>query len=77
MPISEIQAAGLSISRPRSSTGGIRSDRTAPAHQGRAALCRRVTGVDEHDNESWDVEGTPSGEALTRARTLLPPSTVE
>jgi hypothetical protein len=26
-----------------------------------------VTSVAEHDNESWDVYGTPSGEALTRA----------
>ena len=26
-----------------------------------------VTGVYEHDNETWDVTGTPSGEALTRA----------
>lgn len=26
-----------------------------------------VTGVYEHDNESWDVTGAPSGEALTRA----------
>jgi hypothetical protein len=26
-----------------------------------------VTGVDEHDNESWQVTGDPSGEALTRA----------
>ena len=26
-----------------------------------------VTDVYEHDNESWDVTGTPSGEALTRA----------
>lgn len=26
-----------------------------------------VTSVIEHDNESWDVDGTPSGEALTRA----------
>lgn len=26
-----------------------------------------VTSVGEHDNESWWVEGTPSGEALTRA----------
>ncbi len=26
-----------------------------------------VTSVDEHDNESWWVTGTPSGEALTRA----------
>lgn len=26
-----------------------------------------VIGVAEHDNESWDVYGTPSGEALTRA----------
>jgi hypothetical protein len=26
-----------------------------------------VTQVDEQDNESWDVTGTPSGEALTRA----------
>jgi Bacterial regulatory proteins, gntR family len=27
----------------------------------------RVTSVTEHDNESWRVSGTPSGEALTRA----------
>jgi hypothetical protein len=27
----------------------------------------RVTSVAEHDNESWRVSGTPSGEALTRA----------
>jgi hypothetical protein len=26
-----------------------------------------VTDVSEHDNESWFVEGSPSGEALTRA----------
>jgi hypothetical protein len=26
-----------------------------------------VTGVGEHDNESWWVEGNASGEALTRA----------
>ena len=26
-----------------------------------------VISVTEHDNESWDVYGTPSGEALTRA----------
>lgn len=26
-----------------------------------------ATGVYEHDNEQWDVTGTPSGEALTRA----------
>ena len=26
-----------------------------------------ATSVIEHDNESWDVYGTPSGEALTRA----------
>lgn len=26
-----------------------------------------VTDVYEHDNESWDVTGAPSGEALTRA----------
>jgi hypothetical protein len=26
-----------------------------------------VTRVTEHNNESWDVYGTPSGEALTRA----------
>jgi hypothetical protein len=26
-----------------------------------------VISVTEHDNESWDVCGTPSGEALTRA----------
>lgn len=26
-----------------------------------------VTGVLEHDNETWDVTGTPSGQALTRA----------
>jgi hypothetical protein len=26
-----------------------------------------VTDVYEHDNESWGVAGTPSGEALTRA----------
>ena len=26
-----------------------------------------VTAVNEHDNESWDVDGNPSGEALTRA----------
>lgn len=26
-----------------------------------------VTAVDEHDNETWDVTGTPSGEALIRA----------
>lgn len=26
-----------------------------------------VTGVYEHDNETWDVTGAPSGEALTRA----------
>jgi hypothetical protein len=26
-----------------------------------------ATCVTEHDNESWDVCGTPSGEALTRA----------
>lgn len=26
-----------------------------------------ATRVTEHDNESWDVYGTPSGEALTRA----------
>lgn len=26
-----------------------------------------VISVAEHDNESWDVYGTPSGEALTRA----------
>ena len=26
-----------------------------------------VTDVGEHDNETWDVAGAPSGEALTRA----------
>jgi hypothetical protein len=26
-----------------------------------------VIGVSEHDNETWHVIGTPSGEALTRA----------
>lgn len=26
-----------------------------------------VTDAGEHDNETWYVEGTPSGEALTRA----------
>ena len=26
-----------------------------------------VISVTEHDNGSWDVDGTPSGEALTRA----------
>jgi hypothetical protein len=26
-----------------------------------------VTDAGEHDNETWHVEGTPSGEALTRA----------
>ena len=26
-----------------------------------------VTSVEEHDNESWQVSGAPSGEALTRA----------
>ena len=26
-----------------------------------------VTAVDEHDNETWDVTGVPSGEALIRA----------
>lgn len=26
-----------------------------------------VTSVAEHDNESWNVRGSPSGEALTRA----------
>jgi hypothetical protein len=26
-----------------------------------------VASVAEHDNESWSVRGTPSGEALTRA----------
>lgn len=26
-----------------------------------------VTSVEEHDNESWQVSGTPSGEALTQA----------
>lgn len=26
-----------------------------------------VTDVCEHDNETWDVRGAPSGEALTRA----------
>jgi hypothetical protein len=26
-----------------------------------------VTGVYEHDNETWNVDGTPSGQALTRA----------
>ena len=26
-----------------------------------------VTRVTEHDNESWDAWGAPSGEALTRA----------
>ena len=26
-----------------------------------------VTGVLEHDSETWDVTGMPSGEALTRA----------
>lgn len=26
-----------------------------------------VTDVSEHDNEHWDVTGTPSGEALSRA----------
>jgi hypothetical protein len=26
-----------------------------------------TVSVTEHDNESWDVYGTPSGEALTRA----------
>jgi hypothetical protein len=28
-----------------------------------------VTGVGEHDNESWGVSGNPSGEALVRAAT--------
>jgi hypothetical protein len=35
--------------------------------QGALLAVGGVTGVDEHDNETWDVTGTPSGEALTRA----------
>jgi hypothetical protein len=30
-----------------------------------------VTGVGEHDNESWGVSGSPSGEALMRAATSI------
>lgn len=30
-----------------------------------------VTGVGEHDNESWGVRGNPSGQALMRAATSI------
>lgn len=35
--------------------------------QGALQAVGGVTGVEEHDNESWSVVGNPSGEALMRA----------